>query len=105
MSILESAQAIADRLLREFPAEEVWLFGSQARGDAGHDSDLDLLAVVEESNRPGHVRSREAHAIVQDIHFPKDIVVVTRAEWSRQEHVVNTLPYMAKKEGILLRHR
>ncbi len=102
MTVEEATQAIANRLLRELPAEEVWLFGSQARGDAGPDSDLDLLAVVEESEIPSYQRAREAHAIVADIRFPKDIIVLTRKEWLRQEHVVNTLPYVAKKEGRLL---
>ena len=105
MTIRATAEAIAERLLDELPAEEVWLFGSQARGDAGPDSDLDLLAIVEKSDIPGYQRSREAHALVREIRFPKDIVVLTRAEWARQEHVVNTLPYIAKKEGVLLQHR
>jgi len=101
MNIDESAKAIADRLLRGLPAEEVWLFGSQARGDASPDSDLDFLAVVSDSNVPGYQRAQRAHALVQEIRFPKDIVVLTRSEWLRQKDVVNTLPYIAKKEGIL----
>lgn len=105
MTIQKSAQVIAERLIRELPAEEVWLFGSQARGDAGADSDINLLAIVKESDFPGHQRSRVAHTLVREIHFPKDIVVLTRAEWARQEHVVNTLPYIAKKEGVLLQRR
>jgi predicted nucleotidyltransferase len=36
---------IADRLRREYGAEQVWLFGSAARGDAGADSDIDLLII------------------------------------------------------------
>lgn len=105
MTIQESAQAIAERLFDEMPAEEVWLFGSQARGDSGPDSDLDFLAIVEKSDRSGYQRCREAHALVREFRVPKDIVVLTRADWARQEHVVNTLPYIAKKEGILLKHR
>ncbi len=91
----EKARAIANRLTHELPAREVWLFGSQARGDSGPDSDLDLLVVIHESDLPGYRRSRAAHSIVSDIRGPKDIVVMTRHEWRRQEHVVNTLPYLA----------
>ncbi len=36
---------IADRLRRDYGAERVWLFGSAARGEAGPDSDIDLLIV------------------------------------------------------------
>ena len=102
MKTLEIAEIMAERIGIELPAQEVWLFGSQARGDAGPESDLDFLVVVGESNRPGHHRSREAQAIVREIRFPKDIVVLTRNQWSKQENVVNTLPYLAKKEGRLL---
>lgn len=96
------ALTIANRLVRLYPAEEAWLYGSQARGDAGLDSDWDLLAVVNDSDLPGYQRARMAHEIVADIRGPKDIVVMTRAERKRQENVVNTLPYLARKEGVLL---
>lgn len=102
MTTQQAAKSIATLLLRELPAEEVWLFGSQARGDSGPDSDLDLLAVVGDSDLPRYQRARRAHAIAADIRYPKDIVVLTRKEWRRQEHVVNTLPYIARKEGVLL---
>jgi predicted nucleotidyltransferase len=101
----EAAIQIAARLIEGLPAEEVWLFGSRARGEAGPDSDLDFLAVVEDSDLPGYQRSRSAYSIVADIRLPKDIVVLTREEWRRQEGVVNTLPYIARKEGVLLRSR
>ena len=99
------AEEIAERLLRDLPAEEVWLFGSQARGEANQDSDMDILAIVEESEMPAYQRVRQAHAVVADIRIPKDIIVLTRDEWRRQEHVVNTLPYIARKEGCLLNRR
>jgi predicted nucleotidyltransferase len=41
-SVLES---IAARLRQEYGAERVLLFGSAARGEAGPDSDVDLLVV------------------------------------------------------------
>lgn len=103
MTIRETAQVIADRLVRDLPAEEVWLFGSQARSDAGPDSNLDLLAVVTASELPRHHRARRAHALISDIRYPKDIIVLTREEWERQENVVNSLPYSARNEGVLLR--
>ena len=38
-------QAMADRLAAEFAVDRVVLFGSHARGQAGPDSDIDLLVV------------------------------------------------------------
>jgi predicted nucleotidyltransferase len=105
MRIREIAESVAKRIGDGLPAEEVWLFGSQARGDANPDSDMDFLVVVGESDKPTHHQSREAHSLVSEIRVPKDIVVLTRQQWSRQENVVNTLPYIAKKEGLLLYHK
>ena len=100
MTLQETVQTIAERLLSRLPAEQVWLFGSQARGEATADSDLDFLAVVEDSELSRPQRSREAHTLVADIRASKDIIVLTRREWQRQENVVNTIPYLARKEGV-----
>jgi predicted nucleotidyltransferase len=35
-----------DRLSSELDLESVWLFGSRARGEAGEDSDIDLLVIT-----------------------------------------------------------
>jgi len=105
MKSLELAETIAERIGIELPAEQVWLFGSQPRGEAGLDSDLDFLVVVPDSDRPNHHQSRDAHFMVRETPAAKDIIVLTRGQWSRQENVVNTLPYIAKKEGKLLYRR
>lgn len=93
---------MAERLLRDLPAEEVWLFGSQARGDATADSDIDLLVLMEDSDLPPYKRAILAGSLVSNIRFPKDIVVLTRREWQKQVPVVNTLPFIVQKEGIPL---
>jgi predicted nucleotidyltransferase len=38
---------MVERIVKRFSPEQVILFGSQARGDAGPDSDVDLLVVME----------------------------------------------------------
>jgi predicted nucleotidyltransferase len=56
-------------------------FGSNARGDAGVGSDLDLIAVVESSPDPF-----ERRAVAWDLSalpVPAEILVYTRQEWER----------------------
>jgi predicted nucleotidyltransferase len=96
---------VAVRLLEGMQADEVWLFGSRARGEAEAGSDLDLLVVVPESREARHVRSRRARLLVADVPESTDVAVVTWNEWRRQAHVVNTLPYVASHEGRLLAKR
>ena len=44
----EAIAAIAGRLVEYYKPERICLFGSEARGDAGPDSDLDFCVVVPE---------------------------------------------------------
>jgi predicted nucleotidyltransferase len=46
--VLDSAHDFADRLRARFGSRVLWvrLYGSQARGEAGEESDVDVLAVV-----------------------------------------------------------
>lgn len=37
---------MVDRIVERFDPEKIILFGSHARGDAGPDSDVDLVSVV-----------------------------------------------------------
>jgi len=96
---------VAVRLLEGMQADEVWLFGSRARGDAEEGSDLDLLVVVPDSEEARHDRSRRARLLVADVPESMDVAVITRDEWRRQAGVVNTLPYVASHEGRILAKR
>ena len=105
MTAMDMAAKIAHRLIGGLPAEQVWLFGSQARGDASPDSDLDILAIVGEAKTSRVRQTVEAYSLVADIQAPKDIIILTREQWVRQKEVVNTIPYLALKEGILLHEK
>jgi uncharacterized protein len=56
-------------------------FGSYARGDAGVGSDLDLIAVVESSDRPFERRALDWDLL--ELPVPAEILVYTREEWER----------------------
>ncbi|HEY5895156.1 MAG TPA: nucleotidyltransferase domain-containing protein [Chthoniobacterales bacterium] len=104
MTPREAAQAMAERLLRDLPAEEVWLFGSQARGDATPDSDVDVLAIVPDSTESRYRRAVTAHGLLADVHFPKDIIVLTRREWEKELKVPSSLSSTVMREGVRLSH-
>lgn len=64
------------RIVREFDPLQVILFGSHARGDAGSDSDIDLLVVLAEvaDRRATTIGIRD---ILADMPIAKDIIVAT----------------------------
>jgi uncharacterized protein len=105
MKLSGSDVTVARRLLDGMEADEVWIFGSRARGDNNPESDLDLLVLVEESPDSRHVRARRARGIVADVPRPMDICVLTRREWNSQCRIANTLPFIAQREGRILAKR
>lgn len=60
-------------------------FGSYARGDSGFGSDLDLVAVLDESDVPRLARNRDWP--YEQLPVPSDLVIFTVDEWHRMmEH-------------------
>ena len=80
---------------------KIILFGSYARGEAGEESDLDLLIV--EPTVPNKltemVRLRNA---LRPLRIPMDVVVASETEMDDWGHLPGTLYYWALKEGKTL---
>jgi predicted nucleotidyltransferase len=102
MNIEPITRQIAARLKRRMAAEQVWLFGSQARGTAGADSDVDILAVVPSSSISRYQRAVAARRELADFNLPMDIVVLTHDEWERETKAPSSLSSTVLREGIAL---
>ena len=94
-------QEIVNRIVERFHPEQIILFGSQARSDAGPDSDVDLLVVmpVEGSKREKQLEIRMA---LHDIHVPKDVIVSTPEEFAWRKEIVGTIERPAARQGKVL---
>ena len=90
------------RLTDAFHPQRIYLFGSHARGEAGPDSDYDLLMIVTHSALPRYRREQEAFRALAGVGTAKDILVMTREEFDRTRCVVSSLPAAVEREGILL---
>ena len=51
MKMIDLIRKIAKRLKEQYGAEQVILFGSNAKGEAGEDSDIDLLIISSTKER------------------------------------------------------
>jgi predicted nucleotidyltransferase len=101
--IEQTVQEMVRRIVDRFDPDKIILFGSQARGDAGPDSDIDLLVIMEtDSRRRSAVEIRMA---LDDIVIPKDIIVVPPDEFERHRDTIGTLAYPAVREGRVLHDR
>ena len=89
---------IKRRIVRRFRPERIVLFGSQVRGDARRDSDVDLLVVLP---RVEHRRRAAAqiHAALAGIPLGKDVIVATPQDVERLADLVGTVIHPALHEG------
>lgn len=105
-SLYEWLPAIVERVTERFDPLKIIVFGSVARGEADHDSDVDLLVVFEhvelENKRELAVDIRRA---ISGVPVPVDVVVTDVDEIGRQGHIVGTVLRPALREGNLLYER
>jgi uncharacterized protein len=93
---------IVRRLVEAFNPDRIYLFGSQARGDAGRDSDYDLMVIVPRSPEPEYRRAQRAHSLVWGLGVAADILVWTRDAFDSRTHLRASLPSTILREGRLL---
>jgi predicted nucleotidyltransferase len=93
---------VVERLVGALAPERIYLFGSQARGDASEDSDYDILVVVRARTGPGFHTEHRAYEALSGLGIAKDVVVMTRERFDRQRTVVASLPATVEREGRLL---
>lgn len=92
---------IKRRIVRRFRPERIVVFGSQARGDATPDSDIDLLVVVSDG-RDRRQLLRSIRTTLVDVTVPKDVFVTTPSLIARYGDVIGTLVDPALREGVTI---
>jgi predicted nucleotidyltransferase len=97
----EIIREAVDRLVEAAQPATVILFGSFARGDYSHESDLDFLVVL--PGVPDHygemVRLRR---VLARIPMPIDVLVYSVEEVQQRGHLRGTTLYHALREGKVL---
>ena len=93
---------IVARLARAYQPERIWLFGSQARDEAGPDSDYDLMVIVPDTASPERRQSRLAYQVLWGTGTAADVLVWTRSAFEARLHLRASLPSTITAEGRLL---
>ncbi len=104
MTPTECISAMVELVVRQFNPLRIILFGSHARGEAGFDSDVDLLIVLP------HVSNKRMAAIeirraLAKFPMPKDIIVTMPEEIERRGDLVGDILRPALREGKVLYER
>ena len=98
----ELLRGVVDRLVQGLHPDRIYLFGSQARGQAGESSDIDLLVVVPDSDLPRHRREALSYDLLWGLKTPIDVIVLTQAEFQRASRVKTSLASIVQAEGEML---
>ena len=94
-------QQMVRRIVSRFHPEKIILFGSHARGDAGPDSDVDLLVVMPLLGSRLE-KQLEIRLALRSIQIPKDIVVTTPEDFQWRKEIPGTIERPAAREGKVL---
>jgi len=98
-------QTVIDRMVRRivkrFRPERVILFGAHARGEAGPDSDVDLLVVMDFEG-PAREKALEVLQVLRGVRVPLDVIVTRPEDFAWRKDVVGTIEWPAAREGKVL---
>jgi len=97
----QALREIADKIVAATHPQAVILFGSLARGEAGPDSDLDLM-IVAESDKPRIERYGEVRRLFRGMGIGMDILVYTPEEFAQFQSVPGSLTHTVAHEGRIL---
>jgi uncharacterized protein len=93
---------ITERLVSALRPDCIYVFGSQARGDARPDSDIDLLLVVPSTEQPTHRLAQLAYHAAAPHSLDLDILVMSRDEFEWRSRALASLPATVLREGRIL---
>ncbi|MGH7545793.1 MAG: nucleotidyltransferase domain-containing protein [Gemmatimonadota bacterium] len=93
---------VVRRLVEAYQPDRIYLFGSVARGDAGPDSDYDLLVVVPDDASPERKQSKLAYRALWGTGTAADVIVWEKTRFERRSRVVCSLPATVLREGKVL---
>lgn len=101
----DTLDRMVQAIVSEVDPERVILFGSRARGDAGEESDVDLVVVEAEPFGPGRSRHDELvrlyHALA-DFRVAADVLVYSNADVAYWRDSLNHVLARALREGKTL---
>lgn len=93
---------IVRRLVAAYQPERIYLFGSVARGEAGPDSDYDLMVILP-NDAPAKLRRHGlASETLRGIRAAADILIWSDEQFNKRLHLKASLPATVMREGKLL---
>jgi predicted nucleotidyltransferase len=102
---LRPVKTLLARIEAQYHPEQVWLFGSRARGDARPSSDWDLFVVVPDDTAEEQLDLMFLWRLKRGCGVPADVIACRASEFRDACDTVNTLSYVVATEGVLIDDR
>jgi predicted nucleotidyltransferase len=96
---------LLDPVVAYFAPRQVILFGSAARGQAGPDSDFDLLVVLDDDAPPEKLTLRAGFEASRSYRRAADVVPVRASTFAARSCIVGTLSEAARRDGVVVYER
>jgi excisionase family DNA binding protein len=93
---------IVARLVEALHPARIYLFGSRARGDAGSDSDYDIVVLVERPAERRYRLSQVGYRALRGVPAAVDVVVWDRATFDARLNLEASFPATVVREGRVL---
>ena len=93
---------LLDPVVEYFKPQRVILFGSKARGEAGRDSDIDLMVVVDDDAPPEKLSLKSRAEARRNYRRPADVFPIRAAVFERDRDIIGTLAAEADIDGIVV---
>jgi len=103
-SAKDKIEEMIRRIVAKFDPEKIILFGSHARGEAGPESDADLLVVMRYSGSR-RKQATEIDLALWGIDLAADILVYSPEEIERYRNLIGTIIHPALREGKVVYDR
>ncbi len=102
---LEPVRGLLERIIATWSPEQIWLFGSRARGEARTGSDWDLFVVVPDQIPDAAIGPVPSWRLGKESGTRADVLPCHASEFSDDRETLNTLAHSVVREGVLLYER
>lgn len=96
---------LLNSVVAHFAPQRVILFGSRARGEAGPESDVDLLVVLDDDVPPEKLTAKAIHAARAGYRDPVDIIPCRASVLRARARAVGSFAHLVLRDGVTIYER
>lgn len=91
------------RIVDVMHPEQIWLFGSRARGEAREDSDWDLMAILPDGAPEQDLDLASVWSRLRDLRLERvELFTMTRSDFDAWRHSLGTLAEVVASTGVVV---